>query len=75
VVWPGQLAADIERIVTVPGAIDFAGGVMRLLECRLGEDRRSPPRRWRPALRGALIVAVKRCRRLRGRRSCRSTTR
>ena len=41
VIWPeAQLAADIERIVTAPGAIDaevFAGGVMRLLEYRLDE--------------------------------------
>ncbi len=39
-VWPeAQLAADIEQIVTSPGAIDaevFAGGVVRLLEYRLG---------------------------------------
>ena len=39
VLWPeAQLAADIERIVTAPGAIDaevFAGGVVRLLEYRL----------------------------------------
>ena len=39
VLWPeAQLAADIERVVTTPGAIDaevFAGGVVRLLEYRL----------------------------------------
>lgn len=42
VVWPeAQLADDIERIVTVPGAIDaevFAGGAIRLLEYRLEAD-------------------------------------
>jgi len=66
VVWPeAQLAADIERIVTVPGAIDaeaFAGGVMRLLEYRL--DAASPltsgPLSGLHLPRGALIVAVKR---------------
>ncbi|MGE0460815.1 MAG: Trk system potassium transporter TrkA [Vicinamibacterales bacterium] len=70
VVWPeAQLAADIERIVTVPGAIDaevFAGGVVRLLEYRL--DERSPL--LAAALgglhlpRGSLIVAVKRAGRI-----------
>jgi trk system potassium uptake protein TrkA len=39
VVWPeAQLAADIQRIVVAPGAIDaeeFAGGAVRLLEYRL----------------------------------------
>jgi trk system potassium uptake protein TrkA len=39
VVWPeAQLAADIERLVAVPDAIDaeeFAGGAVRLLEYRL----------------------------------------
>jgi trk system potassium uptake protein TrkA len=66
VVWPeAQLAADIERIVTVPGAIDaeaFAGGIMRLLEYRLDEG--SPltvtPLSGLRLPRGALIVAVKR---------------
>jgi trk system potassium uptake protein TrkA len=44
VIWPeAQLAADIERTVTAPGAIDaevFAGGVVRLLEYKL--DAASP---------------------------------
>ncbi len=39
IIWPeGQLAADIERVVAAPGAIDaevFAGGQVRLLEYRL----------------------------------------
>ncbi len=42
VVWPeAQLAADIQRIVVAPGAIDaeeFAGGAVRLLEYRLDAD-------------------------------------
>jgi len=66
VVWPeAQLAADIERIVTVPGAIDaevFAGGVVRLLEYRLDEG--SPLTAGSLGglhlPRGSLIVAVKR---------------
>ena len=70
VVWPeAQLAADIERIVTAPGAIDaevFAGGVMRLLEYRL--DERSAltagPLSGLRLPRGALIVAVKRAGRI-----------
>jgi trk system potassium uptake protein TrkA len=66
VVWPeAQLAADIERIVTVPGAIDaeaFAGGVMRLLEYRLdeGSPLTAGPLNGLHLPRGALIVAVKR---------------
>jgi trk system potassium uptake protein TrkA len=66
VVWPeAQLAADIERIVTVPGAIDaeaFAGGVMRLLEYRLDEDSplTATPLSGLHLPRGALVVAVKR---------------
>jgi trk system potassium uptake protein TrkA len=66
VVWPeAQLAADIERIVTVPGAIDaeaFAGGVMRLLEYRLdeGSPLTATPLSGLRLPRGALIVAVKR---------------
>jgi trk system potassium uptake protein TrkA len=66
VLWPeAQLAADIEQVVTAPGAIDaeaFAGGKIRLLEYKLEADSpltaaslgqlRLP--------RGALIVAVKR---------------
>jgi trk system potassium uptake protein TrkA len=70
VVWPeAQLAADIERIVTAPGAIDaevFAGGVMRLLEYRLEEG--SPLTETTVGglhlPRGALIVAVKRAGRM-----------
>lgn len=66
VLWPeAQLAADIERTVTAPGAIDaevFAGGVVRLLEYRLGNDS---PLTTAPVAalrlpRGSLIVAVKR---------------
>jgi len=66
VIWPeAQLAADIERTVTAPGAIDaevFAGGVVRLLEYRLGEGS---PLTARPVSqlrlpRGSLIVAMKR---------------
>jgi len=66
VVWPeAQLAADIERIVTVPGAIDaeaFAGGIMRLLEYRLddGSPLTTGPLSGLHLPRGALIVAVKR---------------
>jgi trk system potassium uptake protein len=66
VVWPeAQLAADIERIISAPDAIDaevFAGGAIRLLEYRLESgssligqrigDLRLP--------RGTLIVAVRR---------------
>jgi len=66
VVWPeAQLAADIERIVTAPGAIDaevFAGGIVRLLEFRL--DAASPlAGATLGALHlphGSLVVAVKR---------------
>lgn len=66
VIWPeAQLAADIERTVTAPGAIDaevFAGGVVRLLEYRLDETSpllAVPVARLRMP-RGSLIVAVKR---------------
>jgi trk system potassium uptake protein TrkA len=42
VIWPeAQLADAIERIIMAPGAVDagaFAGGEIRLLEFRLGED-------------------------------------
>lgn len=70
VVWPeAQLAADIEQIVTSPGAIDaevFAGGVVRLLEYRLAADSplagRSLGELHMP--RGALVVAVKRAGRI-----------
>jgi trk system potassium uptake protein TrkA len=70
VVWPeAQLAADIERIVTAPGAIDaevFAGGIMRLLEYRLdeGSPLTSAPVSGLHLPRGALIVAVKRAGRM-----------
>ena len=65
-IWPeAQLAADIERTVTAPGAIDaevFAGGVVRLLEYRLDDESSltaAPVARLRMP-RGSLIVAVKR---------------
>lgn len=69
-VWPeAQLAADIERIVTSPGAIDaevFAEGVVRLLEYRLAAE--SPlAGASLGALhlpRGSLVVAVKRAGRM-----------
>jgi trk system potassium uptake protein TrkA len=66
VVWPeAQLAADIERIVTVPGAIDaevFAGGIVRLLEYRLdeGSSLTAATLGELHLPRGSLIVAVKR---------------
>ena len=64
--WPeAQLAADIERIVVSPGAIDaeeFAGGAVRLLEYRL--EPHSPltrrPLADVPLPHGALAVAVRR---------------
>ena len=64
--WPeAQLAADIERIVVSPGAIDaeeFAGGAVRLLEYRLEPHS---PLTLRPLAEvhlphGALAVAVRR---------------
>lgn len=66
VLWPeAQLAADIERVVTAPGAIDaeaFAGGLVQLLEYRL--EANSPltvvPLGQLHLPRGVLIVAVKR---------------
>src|SRR5688572_1314133 len=66
VLWPeAQLAADIEGVVTAPGALDaesFAGGAIRLLEYRLGDE--SPliakPLGQLGLPRGSLIVAVKR---------------
>jgi trk system potassium uptake protein len=66
VLWPeAQLAADIEGVVTAPGAIDaesFADGRIRLLEYRL--DARSAltsvPLGQLHLPRGSLIVAVKR---------------
>ncbi len=66
VLWPeAQLAADIERTVTAPGAIDaevFAGGVVRLLEYRLdvGSPLTTAPVAQLRIPRGSLIVAVKR---------------
>lgn len=66
VLWPeAQLAADIERVVTAPGAIDaevFAGGVIRLLEYKLASPSTltSAPLGQLHLPRGALIVAVKR---------------
>jgi trk system potassium uptake protein TrkA len=65
-VWPeAQLAADIERIVSTPGAIDaeeFAGGAIRLLEYRL--TAQSPLTQAAVAdlhlPRGSLIIAVRR---------------
>jgi trk system potassium uptake protein TrkA len=64
--WPeAQLAADIERIVVAPGAIDaeeFAGGAIRLLEYRL--DATSPLVGCHLAdvhlPHGVLVVAVRR---------------
>ena len=66
VLWPEeQLAADIEGVVTAPGAIDaeiFAGGRVRLLEYRLdaGSTLTTVPLRQLHLPRGSLIVAVKR---------------
>jgi len=66
VVWPeAQLASDIERIVTAPGAIDaevFAGGIVRLLEYRLeaGSPLTATILGSLHLPRGSLIVAVKR---------------
>ena len=66
VLWPeAQLAADIELVVTAPGAIDaevFAGGGIRLLEYRLGPESplTSAPLGQLHLPRGSLIVAVKR---------------
>jgi trk system potassium uptake protein TrkA len=66
VLWPeAQLAADIEQVVTAPGAIDaevFAGGVIRLLEYKLDAESTltSAPLGRLHLPRGALIVAVKR---------------
>jgi trk system potassium uptake protein TrkA len=65
-VWPeAQLAADIERIVSVPGAIDaeaFAGGAIQLVEYRLEADSAIAGRRIADLHlpHGALIVAVRR---------------
>jgi trk system potassium uptake protein TrkA len=66
VLWPeAQLAADIEGVVTSPGAIDaesFAGGLIRLLEYRLDDTSSlvKVPLGQLHLPRGSLIVAVKR---------------
>ena len=64
--WPeAQLAADIEGVVSAPGAIDaeiFAGGRIRLLEYRLDSESQliAAPLGQLHLPRGSLIVAVKR---------------
>ena len=66
VIWPeAQLASDIERIISAPGAIDaevFAEGAIRMLEYRL--EPSSPLNGGRIAdfhlPHGALIVALRR---------------
>jgi trk system potassium uptake protein len=66
VLWPeAQLAADIEGVVTAPGAIDaeiFAGGRIRLLEYKLDASSQliKVPLGQLHLPRGSLIVAVKR---------------
>jgi trk system potassium uptake protein TrkA len=66
IVWPeAQLAEDIERIVTVPGAIDvetFAGGRVALLEYPVSEGSRMLAGRLSDLKlpRGVLVVAVRR---------------
>jgi trk system potassium uptake protein TrkA len=66
VIWPeGQLAAEIERIIAAPGAIDaevFAEGRIRLLEFRLDATSAltAAPLAELHLPHGALIVAVKR---------------
>ncbi|CAN5689954.1 Trk system potassium transporter TrkA [soil metagenome] len=65
IIWPeAQLAAEIERIIAAPGAIDaevFADGRIRLLEFRLnaGSPLTAGPLAALHIPRGALIVAVK----------------
>ena len=65
-IWPeAQLAADIERIVGVPGALDaeeFAEGAVRLVEYRLEPDSPLAGRRISELHlpHSALIVAVRR---------------
>lgn len=65
IIWPeAQLAAEIERIIAAPGAIDaevFADGRIRLLEFRLdpGAPLTAAPLAALHLPRGALIVAVK----------------
>ncbi len=64
--WPeAQLAADIERIVRAPGALDaeeFAGGEVRLLEYRLDASPAltSAPLATLHLPHGSLVVAVRR---------------
>ena len=66
VLWPeAQLAADIEGVVTAPGAIDaeiFAGGRIRLLEYKLDATSKliTVPLGQLHLPKGSLIVAVKR---------------
>ena len=66
VVWPeAQLAEDIERIVSVPDAIDaevFADGAIRLLEYRIDQRSSIVDRRIADLHlpHGSLIVAVRR---------------
>ena len=65
-VWPeAQLAADIERIIGVPGALDaeaFADGAIQLVEYRLEADSTMAGSRIADMHlpHGALIVAVRR---------------
>lgn len=66
VVWPeAQLAADIERVIRAPGALDaesFADGAIRLIEYRLPPDSGLVGRRIADLHlpHGSLIVAVRR---------------
>lgn len=66
VIWPeAQLAADIERIIREPGALDaesFAGGAIRLVEYRLDSGSLLSGRRIAEVHlpHGSLIVAVRR---------------
>lgn len=66
IMWPeAQLAADIERIIREPGAIDaedFAGGAVRLVEYRLDEGTPLSGRRVANLHlpHGSLVVAVRR---------------
>jgi len=65
VVWPeAQLAADIERVIGTPGALDaevFADGAIRLVEYRLETGSKMLGRIAQQHLpHGSLIVAVRR---------------
>jgi trk system potassium uptake protein TrkA len=65
VVWPeAQLAADIERVIGTPGALDaevFADGAIQLVEYRLDSDSAIVGRIGNQHLpHGSLIVAVRR---------------